>query len=575
MLRCGTRAWWGLGALAGTVAACAGGCGVVGGGNPFATSDEDVRRIALQRLRQIEPMGDGAGAVRRETPRLDIDEATLRDEVLALRRAFAEKPTLEVSLEEARASALAHNLNLQVAMMDPAIARERVNAEAARFSAVFEVDARYEDAARATGSRVSSQTTKQARLTPSLTVPMRTGGSVQVSTFASRVEQDNEFAEVPEFYNTGATVSVSQPLLRGAGRRVNLAGLRIAVYDEQASLARTKLETIAQLAEVERAYWRLYAARAALDVNVQQIELADKQLSTSRRRVEQGASAQVEVDRSRAGLAQRVEGLLQAQNTVLEAQRQVKLIMNKPGLTLDTPTALVPSTLPDPVEYLLDREQLQRAAQANRMELAELELQLAADAARVLLERNGTLPDVRFLASYGASGLNEQLGDALQDALERESREWSVGASLSMPLDNEAARSRLRGALLERLQRGRSKAAREQAIAQQTLRAADALETAWQRILATRIAAIAAGTALASEQRQFEIGASTSTDVLNAASTLAQAQLAEIQSLTDYQIALVDLSVATGTLLGAAKVDLDISAPVPTVDVRAAEGVEE
>ena len=39
-----------------------------------------------------------------------------------------------------------------------------------------------------------------------------------------------------------------------------------------------------------------------------------------------------------------------------------------------------------------------------------------------------------------------------------------------------------------------------------------------------------------------------------AQTNLADAQRAEISALTEYQIALVDLAYATGTLLGAAKV---------------------
>jgi outer membrane protein TolC len=349
---------------------------------------------------------------------------------------------------------------------------------------------------------------------------------------------------------------VSQPLLRNAGRWVNLASLRIANYESQGSLARTKLEAINQLTEVERSYWQLYAARAALGVRAQQLELANQQLDTARRRVEQGASPQVEVDRARAGVAQRVEALILAQNDVLDRQRGLKASMNTPGLTLDTPTAIVPSTLPDPVELVLDRSVLTQAAMQNRMELLDLEMQLAADAARVLLDRNAALPDLRFLASYGASGLDEDFGEALDNASDRQSREWSVGASLSMPLDNEAARARLRASLLRHMQRGASKQSRELAIQRQVLRACDNLETAWQRILATRLASLAAGTALASEQRQFDIGKATSTNVLDAAANLASAQLSEIQSLTDYQIAMVELASATGTLLGQAKVDL-------------------
>lgn len=545
------------------------GCSQTGifAGNPFATSDADLRTTALSRLRHIQTLQSTPGTTPVPAGAKPQDEATLRANVLALREKFESLPALNLTLEEARRSALAHNLDLQVALVDPAIARERVNEEAARFNTIFDLSARYEDGRQSTGSRVSTQESKNFRITPGLRVPMRTGGELSIQPFISRVEQDNEFAQVPEFYSAGATVSISQPLLRNAGRWVNLASLRIANYEAQGSLARTKLEAISQLAEVERAYWQLYASRAALTVRVQQLELANSQLATAQRRVEQGASPQVEVDRSRAGVAQRVDVLIQAQNEVLDRQRALKAIMNTPGLSLDTPTALVPQTTPDPIELVLDRAQLQAAANTNRMELLDLEMQLAADAARILQDRNAALPDLRFLASYGASGLDADFGNAVDNAVDRQSRDWSVGASLSMPLDNEAARARLRSSLLRHLQRGTSKQSRELAIQRQVLRACDNLETAWQRILATRLASIAAGTALASEQRQFDIGKSTSTQVLDSASSLAEAQLSEIQALTDYQIAMVELSLATGTLLGQAKIDLDVSLPTPTVDI--------
>ena len=59
---------------------------------------------------------------------------------------------------------------------------------------------------------------------------------------------------------------------------------------------------------------------------------------------------------------------------------------------------------------------------------------------------------------------------------------------------------------------------------------------------------------LLAEQRQFELGLRTSTEVLEANAALANARSSEIRALTEYQIAQVDLAVATGTLLGAARV---------------------
>ena len=56
------------------------------------------------------------------------------------------------------------------------------------------------------------------------------------------------------------------------------------------------------------------------------------------------------------------------------------------------------------------------------------------------------------------------------------------------------------------------------------------------------------------EQRQFNQGLRTSTDVLDAQTRLANAQSSEVQAIAEYQIAQVDIAQATGTVLGASRV---------------------
>jgi outer membrane protein len=552
----------------------ASGCSVVR--DPFLPRDSDyARSLALSRLREV-PAADFAS---RAAPPVDLnDRATVIAAVTANRSAFVARERIDLTIEECRRSAIENNLDLKVAMIDPAIARESVTEEDNKFNSLFTLDARYSDSQRSTGSRVSSEGSKRLSLEPRIRVPSRTGTTVDIVPLSfERTELESEFAQQPQFLTLGPSVSISQPLLRGAGRRVNMAALRIAGYNVQSAELRTKLELIRQLADVDRAYWRLFAARAALDVRVQQFELAQSQLDKARRRLAEGLSPQVEVDRALSGVAQRLEGMLLSQNDVLARQRELKRIINKPELPMDADTLVVPHSPPDPVEYLFDRADLQQQAVANRTELLELEVQLAADAARVLLERDGTLPDLRFIGSYGFSGLDEHLGSAADSMFDQQSRAWSIGATVSTPLDNEEARARLRRALLTRLQRTATKDAREQTIRVEVLGAVDSMSTNWQRILAARQAALAAAVAFESEQRQFDLGRVTSTDVLDQASVVAEAQLAEVNALADYQISQIDLAVATGTLLGAAKVELagsstlDPTQPDPTESVRDAQ----
>jgi len=136
-----------------------------------------------------------------------------------------------------------------------------------------------------------------------------------------------------------------------------------------------------------------------------------------------------------------------------------------------------------------------------------------------------------------------------------------MGLQLLVPLGNEAAKSRLLQAFYQRRQRLASRDSRKALIELEVLNAIDQVEANWQRILASRQNAILAGRLYEAEKRQFELQMRTSTDVLEAQTSFADAQSSEILALAEYQIALVDLAYATGTLLGAAKVQWEPIVP--------------
>ena len=59
-----------------------------------------------------------------------------------------------------------------------------------------------------------------------------------------------------------------------------------------------------------------------------------------------------------------------------------------------------------------------------------------------------------------------------------------------------------------------------------------------------------AGSTYRAEQKQFELGLRTSTEVLEAAAYLADAQSSEIRALAAYEISQIDIAYATGALIG-------------------------
>lgn len=529
------------------------GTALVGCASPFSTSKDDLGRIIpIERLRTVAS--------------LDLEPAppeTAPDPLQAVSR-FEGEQSVDLGLGEARASALANNLDLRVALVDPAIAQTQLTEQEAAFDAVFFVDGRWANTDTPTASQLNANQQEFGSLTPGFRLPLRTGGIAQAQLPIQRVETNNQFATLNPAYTSDLELTLSQPLLEGAGRRIATHSIRIASFERQIVESRTTLAVIAQLAAVDRAYWRLYAAWESLAVAQQQLELAASQLERAERQLDAGRVAEIEVIRAEAGVAERVEGVIVAENAVLRTQRELKRRVNAPGLGVRTDTLVLPETDPNPVRYDVDRQRMLAAAMANRMELLELELRLLADAANIELAENRRLPTLDLDLTYRFNGLGEDLGDSFEQTAENDFEDWAVGLRFETPIDNGQARASLRRAVLTRLQRIGSQEARQQTIRQEVLDAIDEIETAWQRILATRQSVVVNRRALEAEQRQFNLGRSTTLDVLDAQARFAQSELAEIQSIVDYQIAQVALAEATGTLLGAASVSWE---PVPVVPI--------
>lgn len=501
-------------------------------------------KIPPEKLRQIETL-DLEKAKVGESDRPDVNEVEAPPE------------ELELTLEQCRALAMENNLDLKVQLISPTIAAERVSEEEARFEAAFYSNVNYSKTDIPSVSFLDEITGSQAdntRTNLGVQVPLRTGGTVTFNLADSRTKTNAQLLSFNPYYVSGLSASISQPLLRNAGNRTNTYAIRIAEYERQVTDAQTKLEVIRVIAAADRVYWRLYAARKELDVRKKQYELAEIQLGQARRFVNSGERAQVEIIRAEAGVAQQLEAIIIAENNLRDRERGLKRILNKKGLEMQTPTILIPATKPDPIPYELARQLLVDKAIENRMEMLELELKIAEDISTIDYMRNQTLPLVTLDYTYNISGLGETRDDSFDLLFDKRFEDHRLGLQLLIPLGNEVAKSRLRQAFYQRRLRLATRDRRGTLIENEVLNAIDQLEANWQRILASRQNAILAGRLFEAEKRQFELGLRTSTDVLDAQTKFADAQSAEIQALAEYQIALVDLGFATGTLLGAAKV---------------------
>lgn len=468
----------------------------------------------------------------------------------------------DITLADVRAKALSHNLDLKVIQIDPSIARSRVSEEEAKFESTFFANYTRNENNLLTNLEEGLPIASDS-LDTGVRFPLATGGTFTAGGLFNRADPNNPLI-TSDSWQSGLEFSISQPLLRNAGIEANTASIRIARLASQIADARAKLEAIRVLANADRAYWNLYAAWKELEVRQEQYKLAMAQLELARNRVRAEDAPEIEITRAESGVGRTVEAIIVADNQLRLRIRDLKRIMNDPDLPISSPTALMPVTPPNPLGLTLDGEELAARAVAERMEMLELELQLAIDATIIDLRRNQALPLFVLDYQYQVLGRGTSFGGSVSEIGDDD--QYLLRVRAEIPLGNEAARSRIAQAVLARLQRLATRDLRALVIRQEVLNSLDNLENAWRRILAARLEVVLAARTLAGEERQFSVGLRTSTDVLDASTRLSDARSREVAALAAWQIALVDLSFATGTLLGGTRIDWEKALPPPTVD---------
>jgi outer membrane protein TolC len=476
-----------------------------------------------------------------KSPPVSIEEAT-KEAAKTAAEPNQPRSMVNLGLPEVRAAALENNLNLKVQLISPAVAQLAVDFERAQFESVFRASASYSRTELQGNGAVSRR-----EFEPSVETPLQTGGTVVTRLPVADADGSAEAA---------ASVSVIQSLLRGAGTEVSTYALQIAGYAKDSVDASTKLQAIGILANADTAYWSLWAARKQLAISREQYKMAQDQVRIARVKVAAGSLPKNEIVQAEAGLSGALDDVISAETGVRDNERNLKRIMNRPDLPLNTPVDINTVTNPDPKGLELDPEALVQTALANRMEMISLEFELAIADLDIAQAKNNRLPRLDLTYDYTAGGQAGDVGGAFDDLFGRPTQDHRVGLSATVPLGNRAAEAQYRRARLDKVRTELNRQEQEQRIRMEVYDALDGLQQSWRRILAAQQGVVRALRDYQVNQSRFQVGQRDSTEVLQAAGRLANAQLRQISALASYEGWQVELARATGTLLGRANVRL-------------------
>lgn len=454
---------------------------------------------------------------------------------------------LALSLEDAVALALQQNRELEVARYTPVVVGAFELIELGRFDPEVFAEGEFrreeqQETARSTGEQFGVRG-DESLLLGGVRQTLPSGTLVELGVEQSRSISDRS----PEQQRARLGLSVTQSLLRGFGPSVNMASVRQARLDTLASFFELRGFTELLLADTERAYWSYVLAGRTIEIFERSLEVARAQLGEVEERIAVGVLPPVEAAAARSEVALREQALIDARSELRRSRISLfRLIGVSPAE--GARRALRPTSRPSVGVAFEGVEASVAAALALRPELNEARLRLERGRLEVIRTRNGLLPRLDVFIALGKSGYADTLADSFTE-LDGPTYDATAGFSFSQPVGRASARGAYRGALATRAQAAASVRNLEQLVELDVHLASAEVERALEQIGTSRVTRELQAQTLEAERERFAARASTALLVAQAQRDLLEAEIAEVESVISYRVALVELYLAEGTLL--------------------------
>ncbi len=469
--------------------------------------------------------------------------------------ALSTDPIVRMPLQEIMQRAVASNLDVRVAGFGPAIESTRVVEAEARYDPTFFSNFQYqrndeEQAALFVSDNNADVFTSQTGLRQN----MYSGGQAELRYEASRTKvrgQDTAFAFNP-FYESNLVLQVTQPILRDFGNTVNRARITISRNNQRISLLDFRRQMEETAADIESAYWQLVAAERDVKINEELVDYTYRTADLLFKRRGQDVT-RVQISQANSRLEARRASLIAARTRVRDLSDQLKQLMNDPTLPVTSPVLILPATpaVEEPVRF--DLEDQITTAMEYRLELGQQQLRVDSASIASDVAKNNLLPQLNVVGQVGIQGLDESYHDALDDQADFGNIGWAIGVQFEIPIGNRAARATYQRSLLQREQAITQYQSLIDQIALDVKTSMRAVDSSWDRIVATRQSRFAAADALLAVQQREDAGEQlTPTFVqlkLDQQSELAEAALRESAAISDYNLAIARLEQSKGTLL--------------------------
>jgi outer membrane protein TolC len=295
---------------------------------------------------------------------------------------------------------------------------------------------------------------------------------------------------------------------------------------------------------VKSQYYQLYSLRKNLEVKRTSLNLVETILKNTNAQVKAGVLPSMEILNAEFGVASQQKNLIDAERALKDQVDNLRVL-----LQLQDVTDIVPTDTPYRENYSVDENQAIQLALASRPDLRQQRVTLKTSELQSRVARNQTLPELDFNASAAFTGLDNNYNRDLERVGSGRYPIWIAGLKLTYPIGNDSAKNDYIKSKLAVAQNKTQVKSLEETISRDVRIAVRAVRSGYLQLDVTARGRAYAEEVLQAYIKKQKVGLATTKDVLDELNNLVTAQGNEIQAVTDYNNAIVNLWKSTGELL--------------------------
>jgi outer membrane protein len=431
-----------------------------------------------------------------------------------------------------------------------------------------------------------------------------TGTSLSISFNNDRSTNNSGQNLFNPAWTSSLTITIAQPLLSGFGILPNTRFILEQKNTVKAAKSQFAQQVITTVTQVANDYWELVYARENVKVEEAAVGVSQKLYEDNKKQLEIGTMAPLDVLTAESQLATDQQNLIVAQTIKLQDETVLLVAITKDAFAGNLKGVEIVPTTPIGTPDVVDNIPLDQAVQeawTKRPEVTQAELNLKNANIEVRATRNALLPNLTAFIQGGAQGLNGNeitsastvpptfapdtaspvvdptgapilvngtevfagfpvtqnvttfggLGDALSSLFRAQFPVYGGGINLILPIRNRSAQAdNARAQLSERLQEVQLRQL-ENSILLNVRNALIALQQDRAQVQAAEKARALAQQTLDAEQKKYQLGTSTSYNVVLRARDLTAAQGTELRAKANLEEAAVIFNQAMGRTLEA------------------------